>query len=57
MVLWQMENYGIKINVNYLKNLSQQLERDLADIEKNAYESIGETFNLGSPKQLSEILS
>ncbi|NCS46725.1 MAG: DNA polymerase I [Microcystis aeruginosa BK11-02] len=56
MVLWQMENYGIKINVNYLKNLSQQLERDLADIEKNAYESIGETFNLSSPKQLSEIL-
>jgi DNA polymerase-1 len=56
MVLWQMENYGIKININYLKNFSQQLERDLADIEKNAYESIGETFNLSSPKQLSEIL-
>jgi DNA polymerase-1 len=56
MVLWRMENYGIKININYLKNLSQQLERDLADIEKKAYESIGETFNLSSPKQLSEIL-
>jgi DNA polymerase-1 len=55
-VLWQMENYGIKINVDYLKNLSSKLEIDLADIEKSAYESIGATFNLGSPKQLSEIL-
>lgn len=56
MVLWQMENYGIKINIDYLKSLSQQLESDLANIEKNAYESIGERFNLASPKQLSEIL-
>jgi DNA polymerase I len=56
MILWQMENHGIKINVDYLKTLSQQLESDLANIEKSAYESIGETFNLGSPKQLSEIL-
>lgn len=56
MVLWLMEDYGIKIDVDYLKNFSQQLETDLADIEKNAYECIGERFNLASPKQLSEIL-
>jgi DNA polymerase-1 len=55
-ILFEMEDCGIKINSQYLQNFSKQLEADLASIEKKAYESAGETFNLSSPKQLSEIL-
>jgi DNA polymerase-1 len=55
-VLCEMEDVGVKIDIPYLQNFSKQLETDLAILEKNAYEAAGETFNLGSPKQLSEIL-
>ncbi|MEO0757075.1 MAG: DNA polymerase I [Cyanobacteria bacterium J06648_16] len=54
-VLAEMEYHGIRIDEAYLKQFSKQLESDLDLIEKLAYEAAGETFNLGSPKQLSEI--
>lgn len=54
-VLAEMEYHGIRINADYLATFSKQLETDLATIEKTAYEEAGETFNLGSPKQLSEL--
>ncbi|MGL5059018.1 MAG: DNA polymerase I [Microcoleus sp.] len=55
-VLAEMEYTGIRIDSAYLQELSQQLEKTLAEIEANAYEAAGKKFNLGSPKQLSEIL-
>jgi len=55
-ILAAMENHGIRIDSEYLKTLSQQLEIDLAGIETAAYDAAGESFNLGSPKQLGEIL-
>ena len=55
-VLALMEYYGIRINQDYLKQLSQTLEKDLHAIAEKAYAAAGETFNLGSPKQLSELL-
>jgi len=55
-VLAEMEYQGIRIDRNYLQTFSQQLERDLAQIEQQAHASAGEEFNLGSPKQLSELL-
>ncbi|MFZ1029167.1 MAG: DNA polymerase I [Limnoraphis robusta] len=55
-VLAEMEYLGIRINVNYLKQLSSQLEKQLDIIEKRAYEEAGTEFNLGSPKQLSQLL-
>ena len=54
-VLADMEAAGIRIDKPYLKQFSKQLESDLAAIEKSAYEAAGEEFNLGSPKQLSEL--
>ena len=54
-VLAKMEATGIRIDQDYLKTFSKQLETDLAGIEKAAYESAGEEFNLGSPKQLSKL--
>lgn len=54
-VLAEMEYQGIRIDADYLANFSKQLEADLANIEKTAYQEAEETFNLGSPKQLSEL--
>lgn len=54
-VLAEMEYTGVRIDTEYLGHFSQQLEVDLASIEKKAYQEAGEEFNLGSPKQLSEL--
>lgn len=56
VVLAEMEYRGIRIDQAYLKEFSKTLEKDLAAIETQAYEAAGETFNLGSPKQLGELL-
>ncbi|QLE48906.1 DNA polymerase I [Nostoc sp. C057] len=55
-VLAQMEYTGVRINSAYLKELSQHLETELARLKEEATEIAGENFNLGSPKQLSQIL-
>lgn len=55
-VLAEMEYWGIRIDTAYLKQLSKQLEIKLEEIEKEVYQEAGRTFNLGSPKQLSELL-
>ncbi|MBF2065562.1 MAG: DNA polymerase I [Calothrix sp. C42_A2020_038] len=55
-VLAQMEYQGIRVDTNYLQELSKQLEVDLAKYEQQVYDIAGEKFNLGSPKKLSEIL-
>ena len=54
-VLANMEATGIRIDKDYLNGFSKQLEGDLAEIEKTAYEAAGKEFNLGSPKQLSTL--
>ncbi|MEM9925341.1 MAG: DNA polymerase I [Cyanobacteria bacterium P01_D01_bin.50] len=55
-VLADMEYQGIRIDTDYLKELSEQLENDLNKLEAQVHEIAGENFNLGSPKQLSQIL-
>lgn len=55
-VLAQMEYFGIRVDAAYLKELSKQLEKDLASLEEKVYEVAGEKFNLGSPKKLSQLL-
>ncbi|MGB7380749.1 MAG: DNA polymerase I [Rivularia sp. (in: cyanobacteria)] len=55
-VLADMEYQGIRIDSAYLNELSQQLETDLNKLEIQVQEIAGEKFNLGSPKQLSQIL-
>ena len=55
-VLAEMEYGGIRIDSEYLQQLSQQLEKDLAALEEKAYAAAGKKFNLGSPKQLSKLL-
>lgn len=55
-VLAEMEYVGISIDSDYLENLSQELGKQLEEIENQAYQEVGEVFNLSSPKQLSELL-
>jgi len=55
-VLAQMEFLGIRLDIDYLKTLSEQLAQQLDELEKTAYELAGDSFNLNSPKQLGEIL-
>ncbi|MEH1950287.1 MAG: DNA polymerase I [Nostoc sp.] len=55
-VLAEMEYTGVRINSAYLQELSQHLETELARLKEEATEIAGENFNLGSPKQLSQIL-
>ncbi|MBL1198979.1 MAG: DNA polymerase I [Nostoc sp. GBBB01] len=55
-VLAQMEYTGVRIDSAYLQELSQHLEIELAKLKEKAIEIAGENFNLGSPKQLSNIL-
>lgn len=55
-VLAAMEYTGVRIDLAYLQEFSRTLEQDLAEIERSAYAAAGEEFNLGSPKQLGDLL-
>ncbi|WP_287131134.1 DNA polymerase I [Candidatus Cyanaurora vandensis] len=55
-VLADMEWVGIRIDSDYLAKLSQELQLDLERLEQQVHAAAGMTFNLNSPKQLSEIL-
>ncbi|XLQ11946.1 MAG: DNA polymerase I [cyanobacterium endosymbiont of Epithemia adnata isolate EadnSB Bon19] len=55
-VLAAMEDTGVRVNTNYLQELSKQLQQDLEFIEEQVYQEAGKKFNLGSPKQLGEVL-
>jgi DNA polymerase-1 len=55
-VLAQMEATGIRIDVPYLRELSLELAETLARLEKEARAAAGVDFNLGSSKQLGELL-
>ncbi|MFT8719329.1 DNA polymerase I [Acetobacter sp.] len=55
-VLTDMERVGIKVDATELSRLSKNFEGRMATIEKEIHEVAGRTFNVGSPKQLGEIL-
>ena len=55
-VLADMEIEGINLDEDYLGTLSRKLTEDIAQLEENIYKEAGEEFNIGSPKQLGEIL-
>jgi DNA polymerase-1 len=55
-VLVDMEDEGVRIDVDALKQYSNDLSHQLAEIEKEIYNLAGCEFNIASPKQLGEIL-
>jgi DNA polymerase I len=55
-VLEQMEYAGVMVDARLLRDQSQELAEKMAATEKTAYAAAGGPFNLGSPKQLQEVL-
>ena len=55
-ILSKLEMNGIKVDDVYLKKLSKKFEERLITIEKEIYKISGKKFNIGSPKQLGEII-
>lgn len=55
-VLQRMERHGVLIDSAFLARQSDELGRKLIELEANVHEAAGQPFNLGSPKQLGEIL-
>jgi DNA polymerase-1 len=55
-VLAAMELEGIKLDKDFLNSLSEDLNNDIKNLEEKIYLEAGEEFNIGSPKQLGEIL-
>ncbi len=55
-VLTDMEFEGIRIDENFLKDYSKELEIEAKKSEDSVYEQAGVRFNLASPKQLGEVL-
>jgi DNA polymerase I len=55
-VLADMERHGIRVDRQMLRGLSADFGRRMAELEEQAYKLAGRPFNLGSPKQLGEVL-
>jgi len=55
-VLFSMERNGVLLDRERLEAQSQELGKEILGLEQKAYDAAGQPFNLGSPKQIQEIL-
>jgi DNA polymerase-1 len=55
-VLIDMESTGIAVDAQVLRNLSRDFTKRLVALEDDVYKLAGRNFNIGSPKQLGEVL-
>jgi len=55
-IIDKMEKQGILVDIDYLKKISKEYHKDLAEIEKNIWKSCGTEFNINSPKQIGDII-
>jgi DNA polymerase-1 len=55
-VLTRMEQAGVAIDSDALREMSLRLGEQIGQLEREAYDSVGHEFNLGSPQQLSVVL-
>ena len=55
-VLFDMERHGVLIDAALLEAQSHELGTRMLELEKQAHEQAGQPFNLGSPKQIQELL-
>ncbi|MEK4222787.1 DNA polymerase I [Bacillus sp. FSL W8-0116] len=56
LILADMEWTGVKVDVDRLTEMGDELHNRLQEIEKEIYELAGQEFNINSPKQLGHIL-
>ncbi len=55
-VLARMERHGVLIDVAMLRSQSHELGKRVLEIEREAHKLAGQPFNMGSPKQIQEVL-
>jgi DNA polymerase-1 len=55
-ILYKMEVRGVRLDAGMLSEQSAELGTEIADLEKQVHAAAGESFNIGSPKQLAGIL-
>ena len=55
-ILSSIENNGIKIDKNILEKLSKKFEIEIQNLEKKIFKIAKEEFNIGSPKQLGDVI-
>jgi DNA polymerase-1 len=55
-VLARMEEAGVAVDTDALREMSRGLGKQVAKLEREAYDAVGHEFNLGSPQQLSQVL-
>ena len=55
-VLAEMEMHGIRVDRDTLSRMSNNFAQSMSGLEAEIYELAGQSFNVGSPKQLGEIL-
>lgn len=55
-VIETMQKNGVCLDVEFLRELSKKLHKELATLEKSIYQHAGTEFNINSPKQLGDIL-
>lgn len=55
-VLSRMERAGIRIDLDRLARMSERFGKELKRLEATCFEAAGKEFNVGSPKQLEQIL-
>ena len=55
-ILANMEINGIKVNSDFLENLSIKFDKKIKNLEREIYKLANKEFNIASPKQLGEII-
>src|ERR671916_232556 len=55
-VLGEMERLGMPVDVSMLQEVGREIEERIGELEARIYEEVGHPFNIGSPKQLGEVL-
>ena len=55
-ILHRIERHGVLVDAAVLATQSKELSERMVALEQQAYEIAGQPFNLGSPKQIGEIL-
>ncbi|MBN1872673.1 MAG: DNA polymerase I [Anaerolineae bacterium] len=55
-ILLEMEMYGVRLDIDWLHTLSQELDKRLAQLGQEIYDYAGAEFNVNSTQQLSDVL-
>jgi DNA polymerase-1 len=55
-VLYEMERTGVAVDLTFLKDMSDRLEREIAEAEGEVFRLAGCSFNINSPAQLAKVL-